>query len=218
MSPELIPSLLVDSEAEFARRLRLVEPHVRTVHVDVLDGTLFPQTSWFDAEAVGRMNSPVRFELHLMVENPLPIVQQWHAHVPNTRRAIVHAEIHRALGAVLERLQVMHLEAAVALNPETVLHSIHHVQHMLSQVTVMGVHPGASGQSFLGDEILSRVREIRNTYPHLAIELDGGLTHALIEPCLQAGVDRFCAASLLFSAHDPLAALTHAQQTLSTSS
>ena len=33
---ELIPSLLVESRKEFEEKLRLVEPHCQTVHVDIV--------------------------------------------------------------------------------------------------------------------------------------------------------------------------------------
>ena len=74
---EIIPSLLVESRDEFERRLRLVEHDCEMVHVDILDGSLFGNTNWFDAKQVGALRTPVVFELHLMVENPLPIIAAW---------------------------------------------------------------------------------------------------------------------------------------------
>jgi len=70
---EIVPAILVDSQAEFEKRLKLVENEVETVQIDILDGSKFDSTSWFDAEAVGTHKTPVQFELHLMVENPLPM-------------------------------------------------------------------------------------------------------------------------------------------------
>lgn len=216
MMPELIPSILVESAAEFERRLRLVENHVATVHVDVLDGTLFPHVSWHDAVAIGAMKTPVKYELHLMVENPLPIIEAWRLNVAGFMRAIVHAEMHRPLATVVDRIRSMELEAGVALNPETPLSAIHEVAHVLNQLVVMGVHPGASGQSFLGERVLEVIREARRHLPNLAIEIDGGVTEELIQPCVQAGATRLCAASLLYSAPNPLASLETIKTLLST--
>src|SRR3989338_4614622 len=116
----IIPSLLVESHAEFERRLRLVENDCTIVHVDVMDGTLVPNTSWFDALAVGEMRTKVAFELHLMVENPLPIIAAWKKYVAGLKRAIVHAEIHRPLGAALEQNRaVPTLQKAAPLSPRT---------------------------------------------------------------------------------------------------
>ena len=74
MHTEIIPSLLVDGKEAFERRLRLVENHVKTVAVDILDGSTYQVTNWFNAEAISAMHTPVQFILHLMVENPLEYI------------------------------------------------------------------------------------------------------------------------------------------------
>lgn len=206
---EIIPSLLVESAVEFERRLRLVENDCETVHVDILDGSMFGHTSWHDARAIAAMRTNVRYEIHLMVENPLPIVEAWHAHVKNTRRAIVHAEISRPFGAVLEHVRdMMRLEGGVAVNPETPLEDVENVLHRVDQLLVMGIHPGQSGRPFQGESILEKIRAARAHRPDLAIEIDGGVTAALLPELIRAGATRICAASAIFSADDPAAALS----------
>lgn len=205
---EIIPSLLVESAAEFERRLRLVEHDCKTVHVDILDGSMFGNTSWHDARAVAAMRTDVNYELHLMVENPLPIIEAWHAHVKNTKRAIVHAEISRPFGTVLEHVRdMMKLEGGVAVNPETPLSDIENVMHQIDLLLVMGIHPGSSGREFKGESILEKIRAARNHRADLAIEIDGGFTPALMGPLAKAGVTHVCAASAIFNAADPTATL-----------
>jgi ribulose-phosphate 3-epimerase len=205
---ELIPSLLVDSQIEFEHRLRLVEGAVTTVHVDILDGTLFPHMSWHDPRAIGALATHVRFELHLMVSNPLPVIAEWKRFVPGTIRAFVHAEIERPLGKILQHARQAHgLEVGVALNPETPLEEIHEVFHELDALIVMGVHPGTSGQSFEGEPILEKITQAHCHRPELPIEMDGGVTEKLIPSLKAAGVFKICAASAIFSEPDPLAAL-----------
>lgn len=214
---EIIPSILVDSEKEFERRLRLVEGHAKVVHVDILDGTLFPETNWFDARSVGAFDTPVLFELHLMVKNPLPIIADWKKHVEGTKSAIVHAEIERPLGIVLEHIrEVEQLEAGVALNPETPFEAVRHVMTELDMLLVMGVHPGASGQAFLGDSILEKIRAARGHGPSLPIEVDGGITEKFLRKLADAGATRICLASAIFSTSDPQAALERLQKAAST--
>lgn len=211
---EIIPSILVDSHQEFERRLRLVEGGCETVHVDILDGSLFPAMSWADAKSIGAMRTKVKYEIHLMVENPLPIVTEWQRHVSGLIRAIVHAEMHRPVGAVIAHIRdLMKLEAGIAVNPETPLQSIHELLHIIDQLTVMGVHPGASGQEFLGEEILETIREARSHRADLPIEIDGGAREDLFPSLKKAGVTRVCAASAIFGSKDPKAALAHLRQT-----
>src|SRR5574343_1328040 len=102
---QIIPAFLVTSEKEFEQKLRLVENDCECIQIDVLDGTLFPNVSWFDPIAIGQFNTSVEIELHLMVENPLPIVEAFKKHVPTFRRAIVSAEMHRPDGAVAAHIK-----------------------------------------------------------------------------------------------------------------
>ncbi len=213
---ELIPSILVDSRQEFERRLRIVEHGCETVHVDILDGSLFPVTNWFDAAAVGAMRTKIRYEIHLMVENPLPIIETWKREVPGLLRAIVHAEMQRPLGTVIEHIQdFLKLEAGVALNPESPMEEIHAVFSRMDQLTIMGVHPGASNQDFLGASVLEKIRSARAKRAELPIEIDGGVRPELFGPLLKAGCTRLCAASMIFRASDPAQVLCHAQNALS---
>ena len=205
---EIIPSLLVESAAEFERRLRLVENGCETVHVDILDGSMFGNVSWHDARAISAMRTNVKYELHLMVENPLPIVEAWHEHVKGTVRAIVHAEISRPVGTVLEHIRdFLKLEGGVALNPETPLKDVESVLHHIDALLLMGVHPGASGKPFVGDYLLQKIREARNHRTDLAIEIDGGVTSDRLPSLVGAGAARLCAASAIFADPDPSAAL-----------
>lgn len=223
MSIEIIPAFLVHSEKEFEEKLRLVEGVCKTIQIDVLDGSLFPNTSWFDAKAIGAFETNVQMEIHLMVENPIPIVEDFKKHVGTFTRAIVHAEIHRPLGAIVSHIRdILHLEVGVALNPETPLTAIEEVLHSIDQLTIMGVHPGFQGQAF-GDEehlhdpnaIFEKIRAAKNHRSDLIVEIDGGVTDALIRELAHFGANRLCAGSLIFKTPDPHAKLLALNDSLS---
>jgi len=212
---ELIPAILANSKQEFEEKLRVVEKLAPTIQIDILDGTLFPFTNWHDAEAVAAMETSVAFELHLMVSNPLPIIAEWVAKVPNVKRAIIHAEIERPLGKILEEIHVTHLiEAGVAINPETPLEEIHAVLPELDVLMILGVHPGQSGQKFEGDYIIEKIKNAKNRAPDLKIEVDGGVTAELIPNLQTAGVTRFAVTSALFKAENKETAWKNLQDAL----
>ncbi len=218
--PEIIPSLLVDNVEEFEHRLRLVEHDCNTVQIDILDGSMFDATSWFDAKTIAAMKSPVNFELHLMIENPLLVIEQFAVHVPNTVRAIIHAELDRPLGTLIDTIKQVHkIEAGVALNPATPVDEIHHVMSHVDEVLIMGVYPGASGQSF-GDEahgisgqaIMKKIARIHNRYPNLPLGVDGGVNEERAGQMITAGATRLSAASAIFNTDDPVDALGKMQK------
>ena len=207
----IVPALLVTSEHAFETQLRAVQHDCRLIQIDILDGTLFPNTSWWDPRAIGALSTDVEMELHLMVENPIPIVEAFKQSVPTLRRVIVSAEMHRPLGTVVGHIRdILGLPVGVAINPETPVHEIEDVLHQIEQLTIMSVHPGFQGQAFGDSEhvhdaavIFEKIAQARNHQNSLAIEIDGGLTDDLIEPLMEAGVDRLCAGSLIFAAADP---------------
>ena len=205
---QIIPAFLVQSEKEFEQKLRLVENDCSLIQVDVLDGTLFPNISWFDPVAIGQFNTSVEMELHLMVENPIPIVEAWQKHVPTFTRAIVSAEIHRPDGTVVSYIKdVLGLQVGIAINPETPLKEIEDVIHIIDQLTIMGVHPGKMGQIFEGAYIFDKIKQAKHHRPDLKIEIDGGVNDTLIPKFVELGIDRIVCASLIFNNQNPTAKL-----------
>ena len=75
-------------------------------------------------------------------------------------------------------------------------------------VLVMTVHPGFGGQKFMASE-LPKVKALRERYPDLDIEVDGGLAEATVDEAAEAGANVIVAGSAVFSAADPSAVIAH---------
>lgn len=69
-------------------------------------------------------------------------------------------------------------------------------------VLVMTVHPGFGGQKFMASE-LPKVTALRNKYPNMNIEVDGGLGESTIDQAAEAGANVIVAGSAVFGASDP---------------
>lgn len=69
-------------------------------------------------------------------------------------------------------------------------------------VLVMTVEPGFGGQSFMASE-LPKVRALREKYPSLHIEVDGGLSPKTVDQAANAGANVIVAGSAVFGAQDP---------------
>lgn len=69
-------------------------------------------------------------------------------------------------------------------------------------VLVMTVYPGFGGQKFMASE-LPKVKALRNKYPDLNIEVDGGLAESTIDQAAEAGANVIVAGSAVFGAKDP---------------
>ncbi len=203
---QFLPAILARDEADFHARIfhKGLRALASTWHIDVLDGSMFHATCWADPSIIGTWHNLPEIELHIMSHNPLPHLEAWARHVPTVTRAILHAEIARPLGAIVERMP--HLRWTLALNPETDVDAPHAHYHLFDRVQIMGVHPGASGQLFLGEPIFAKIRRFCARYPH-RITIDGGVTSENASPLLAAGADRLIVGSALWKHEDPVEAL-----------
>ena len=201
---ELIPAILVNTEDEFRRRVALVAPHVKTIQIDVMDGRFVPQTSWADPAAIAKMHLSVAIEVHLMVQNPEMVVDDWIR--AGAKRIIVHEEARGNFGLVVEKCHAARREVGISPNPETPVETILGFLDIIDAVLVMGVHPGKSGQKFQ-PVAFSKIRELQRRKPKLFIEADGGVNRENDLVLVAAGADGLVVGSAIFDAPRPEIAL-----------
>jgi ribulose-phosphate 3-epimerase len=202
---EIIPVILAKDERTVKRRLTLMEPLVRLVQIDVMDGTLVPQTSWFDAEKIAGWKKNLKYELHLMVNDPVDVMNRW-LKVRGLKRVIFHAETPQKLGHLIAAAKRHKLETGIAISPGTPIRKIEPFMKRMDMVLVMGGKPGKSGQR-LDRKTLETVRSLRRQYPKLPIGFDMGVNERTIPDLVRAGVTRLCAASAIFGSRSPSRAL-----------
>ncbi|EKD33198.1 MAG: hypothetical protein ACD_76C00069G0002 [uncultured bacterium] len=202
----ILPSILVNSREEFEQRLEIIKGLSDEVHFDILDGSMFKTSSWFDTKAIAEIGGKFNFEIHLMVENPLQIIETCTG-AKNIHRAIVHAELDRPVGVILEWIKdKFKLKAGIALNPETPIEEVRAHLDEIDQLTIMGVHPGASGRE-MERGIIEKIKTIRKLYPNLCVEIDGAVKEDNITELAQIGANRFVIGSGIFESEKPKEAL-----------
>lgn len=80
-------------------------------------------------------------------------------------------------------------------------------------VLVMTVHPGFGGQKFMASE-LPKVKALRERYPDLNIEVDGGLSEETVDQAAEAGANVIVAGSAVFGAKDPADVIRKLQESV----
>ena len=77
---------------------------------------------------------------------------------------------------------------------------------LLDLAVVMTVEPGFGGQKFM-EEPLSKIRQIKEKFPSLLVEVDGGVNQETAPLCREAGADVLVAGTAVFRAEDPALAI-----------
>ncbi len=200
----ITPAILAKDEQSFRHYLQYAHqlPSGRW-HVDILDGSLYDTHCWHDATTVGSVHDLPEIELHLMVRDPLPHILAWHRHVSSLCRVLLDADMPH-LEKMLRHIHALRLDASLVLNPATSPDVCAQFVADIDEVVVMGVSPGASGQAFLGEEVIAKIQRLRALFPSLAVAVDGGVHLENVSSLARAGVTRIVAASALWKSHSPL--------------
>jgi ribulose-phosphate 3-epimerase len=205
MEAEVIPAILVKTRGELLHRISQVRGLVREIQIDVMDGVFVPNKTIGLEELKGLPEAA--YEFHWMVTNP----DKWIAEIHGPHMHLVHAETIQSAGSLAK------VEAAVkksggrlgfALNPETPLDALLPFMPKAKRVLVMTVHPGFSGQKYLY-EMEQKIRRLRQMYPKLDIEVDGGVNDETISHAYSSGANLLAAASAIFAAKDIKGAIDH---------
>ncbi|MFH1095349.1 MAG: hypothetical protein V1728_03980 [Candidatus Micrarchaeota archaeon] len=204
---DVVPAILVHSLDELRSRIASV-PGCRILQIDLMDG------KFVSNKTIGLVElepfvfpAPALIEYHLMVADPL----EWIKRLPAENETIfqVHVESLKSGDFMRVREAVKargaHCSLAWALNPPTPLSAIEAHLDGISEVLVMTVNPGFSGQKYIS-EMEGKMRALRAAHPGLIIEIDGGVDQSNASGAVRAGANRLAAASALFKQKDPQAA------------
>ncbi len=191
---KVIPSVLTKEPADLERKVRVLEPLVEVIQIDIMDGEFVRNTS-VKVEDVREVNPQKPMEIHLMVKHPMEYVQPF-ADI-GAFRIIFHIESDDDAGDVIRKIKKLHVESGIALNPPTSVKEIEPFLDLVDVVLVMGVNPGLQGQKFM-PEVLSKVQAVKQIRPELVVEVDGGVNPETGPALVDAGVDILNVGSYLF--------------------
>jgi ribulose-phosphate 3-epimerase len=182
------------------------------IHLDIADGRFTFHKTWNDPEMWPKLKCSHSLEVHLMVEEPEKIVDDWLR--AGAKRLILHYESISEGGSHIphapgERIkQILNLtyaygaEVMLALNPETPPEALRPWFGKIKNFQILSVYPGAAGQSFLPFS-LSKIRFLREEVPDATIEVDGGITPEIAKKVKAAGADIITSSHYILAAHDP---------------
>lgn len=199
----IAPSILGIDYGRLNEHLKELEPLADWFHVDVMDGNFVPNLS-IGAMVVARMNTDVPLDCHLMINQPHKYIEEYAK--AGAYSITIHAEASKHLSADVDKIKALGCRASVSINPDTPIDKIAKILPKLDMVLVMSVFPGFGGQKFI-PKVLEKVRWLREHYPKLDIQIDGGINDETGALAVESGANILVAGSYILKAEDPAGAV-----------
>ncbi|KAI3768849.1 hypothetical protein L2E82_19685 [Cichorium intybus] len=177
----------------------------RLIGVNLQDGHFVPNlTIGAPVIASLRKHTKAYLDCHLMVTNPVDYVDQLGK--AGASGFTFHVEVSKDnWQELVKEIKSKGMRPGVALKPGTPIEDVYPLvesENPVEMVLVMTVEPGFGGQKFIPD-MMNKVRTLREKYPELDIEVDGGLGPSTIDEAATAGANCIVAGSSVFGAPDP---------------
>lgn len=201
---QIIPSINVAIWDEVVKKIRLVEPFVEWVHIDVADGTFTPNSLWHNPLDLVGFETKCKVEIHLMEDRPEERIEAW-LHPP-VKRIIVHYEVTHDLDFVLNECRKDGVAVGLSVASHTSWTCLKPYAGKVDLLQILAVHTGPASQEFERHN-LSKIKHLRAFAPHATIEVDGGIVPDIADDCVRAGANILVSANYIFSHPSPKMAI-----------
>lgn len=206
MKPRLIrisPSILcLDYNNDIVLQMALEKIEhsgANMVHLDVMDGK-FVENKTFDHKLVSKIKdmTTLMLDVHLMIENPIAKIEDY-AKAGADIITVHYEACGDKLEETLKLIKSKNVLAGVAINPKTPALKLKDIlaTGLVDVVTVMGVKPGASGQTIIPGSA-EKVAEIREMDKRVYLEIDGGVTLKNISILRKMGANIIVSSKTIF--------------------
>ncbi len=183
----LAPSIMAGNHLNFQHELNQITEYADVVHLDIMDGHFVPNIG-LGIKTCEQIcaSSTIPCYAHLMVNNPMDYLERFRNMGADT--FVWHIEVQIDHKRKIEEVKESGMKAGLAISPDTDTGKLEGMSQLLDVITVMGVIPGRSGQSFI-PETIDRVSRIRSLPGNFKLEVDGGVSLDNAEQLVKAGAD-----------------------------
>ena len=170
-----------------------------------MDGHFVPTISFgpYVIQCLRRHIPDVHFDCHMMTSEP----EKWVEAISKAGGSLCytfHFESTEPRGItqqVIDSIKAHGMQVGLAVSPDTPVEALLQYAGQLDLALIMSVYPGKGGQSFI-EGMMSKVKILREKYPNMDIEVDGGVKPATVQAAAEAGANMIVSGSGVYKADD----------------
>jgi ribulose-phosphate 3-epimerase len=205
----IYPSLMAADLLNLQTEIKKLDPYCEGYHLDIMDNHFVPNLTFGSAfvNAIARVTYK-KIWVQLLVDKPEEWIDQFF--LPVDSIITFHIESNTEIRRTIDHIKKKKWQPSIGLNPKTDVEKLFPYLDNLSQVLIMSVVPGFSGQEFLPDVVskVDRLVSYRQTSGlPFVIAMDGGINKNNIHMLKEHGVDIFAVGSGIFKSKDQITAL-----------
>jgi ribulose-phosphate 3-epimerase len=195
----ILPGILEIEWSEIEKKLDKLKTFTNIAHIDIIDGKFVDNKTFLNPEPFKKYSSDIFLELHMMVENPINLLDKWGS--AGFKRFIGHIEHMDSQNEFLTEAKKWG-EAGLALDGPTPVSAITASFDQIDSILIYtSTKVGFSGPPLM-DERLDKIRHLKKL-TNIPIEADGGINDKTIERAKAAGASRFVSTSCIWNAPSP---------------
>ena len=213
---EIIPAILPKNFKEIEEKVESLIGISDIVQIDICDGKFVPTITWpywkadvkpdedFSAilrEEKGMPNwEKIDYELDLMIDDPTEEdARKWLS--TGAEKIVLHLESSDDLNPVMDVLQDL-VEIGIAINSTSDVEELRKYENRIQFIQIMGIRKAGFQRERFEDGTYEQIKKVKNTFPDLKVQVDGGVNLENAKKLKDMGIDAFVVGSAIFDSED----------------
>ena len=174
------------------------------LHIDIMDGNFVPSLTIGPSyvsnliDNLKNNNIDKFIDVHLMVNDPEKYIDK----LTNVDRIIFHIENNNTQN-LINKIKNYNIHVGISISPNTNIDVLYPYVENIDLVQIMTVEPGKCGQKII-PECIQKINILRQKYPNLDIQIDGGVNSNNLKELVDEGANSFISGSAILKETDAI--------------